>query len=324
MSEAARTGSTGSTGSAQFKPDDYRMTIGEHLEELRRRLILGLLGFAVALGVCLFFGKQVLEIFCWPLVSELTKMGLNPQIHYDELGEPFLTWMQVSVVVAIAIASPWIVYQIWQFVAAGLYPNERRYVTRYAPMSITLLIAGMLFVYFLVLPWSIAFFITFASDTPLPTHKQVISTEQHAPLVIPKLRGDPAKPVPNEIWIDSETNQLKFAGESGQIMAIRFSSENLLVPDIKLSEYIDLVTGMLLTFGLSFQMPLVVLALVRIGIVQIDQLKGMRRYIYFAIAILAAAITPGDVITATVLLMIPLALLYELGIWLARVQKPST
>ena len=81
---------------------------------------------------------------------------------------------------------------------------------------------------------------------------------------------------------------------------------------------------MLLTFGLSFQLPLVVLALVRIGIVDIDQLKAFRRYVYFAITILAAAITPGDVITATILLMIPLIFLYELGIWLARVRPPRT
>jgi sec-independent protein translocase protein TatC len=70
-------------------------------------------------------------------------------------------------------------------------------------------------------------------------------------------------------------------------------------------------------------MPLVVLALVRIGIVEVEQLKTMRRYIYFAIAVLAAAITPGDVITATILLTIPLVMLYELGIWLARVQQPA-
>ena len=150
----------------------------------------------------------------------------------------------------------------------------------------------------------------------------MVTTQPHAPLVIPRLPGDPDKKVPNEMWIDSNTNQLKFFSD-GQVLAIRFSSDNLLVPDIKLSEYIDLVTGMLLTFGLSFQMPLVVLALVRIGIVEVEQLKSMRRYIYFGIAVLAATITPGDVITATILLMIPLALLYELGIWLARVQKPS-
>lgn len=306
-----------------FDPDEYRMTIGEHLEELRRRLIFGLIGFALALGVCLFFGNDVLQLFCWPLVKVLTRMGLNPQIKYDELGEGFLTWLQVNVIVSIAIASPWIVYQLWQFVAAGLYPNERRYVTRFAPLSITLLIAGMLFVYFLVLPWSIQFFLNFANDIPLPT-RQVTTTQPHVPLIIPQLSGDPIKPVPNEIWIDSGTNQLKFVNGAGQVLAIRFSSQNLLVPDIKLAEYIDLVTGMLLTFGLSFQMPLLVLALVRIGIVEVDQLKGMRRYVYFGLSILAAAITPGDVITATILLMIPLALLFELGIWLARVRKPVT
>ncbi|CAN5473128.1 hypothetical protein BH09PLA1_BH09PLA1_32740 [soil metagenome] len=303
-----------------FDPDEYRMTIGEHLEELRRRLLWGLLGFGVALGVCLLFGDKVLEAFCWPLSNVLANMDLNPQIHYDELGEGFLVWLQVNVITAIAIASPWIVFQLWQFVAAGLYPNERKYVTRYAPMSIALLILGMLFVYFLVLPWSIQFFLNFANDIPLPT-KTVITTQPHTPLLIPQLTGDPAKMVANEMWIDSSTKQIKIFFE-GSVRAFRFSSQNLLVPDIKLSEYIDLVTGMLLTFGLSFQMPLVVLALVRIGIVEVQQLKSMRRYIYFVIAILAAAITPGDVITATILLMIPLGLLYELGIWLARAQKP--
>lgn len=306
---------------AHFDPDAYRMTIGEHLEELRRRLLWGLLGFGIALGICLFFGDRVLELFCWPLSKVLADMDLNPQIHYDELGEGFLVWLQVNVITAIALASPWIVYQLWQFVAAGLYPNERKYVTRYAPMSIVLLIVGMLFVYFLVLPWSIQFFLNFANDIPLPT-KTVSTTQPHTPLLIPQLQGDPMTKVPNEMWIDSSTKQIKIFFE-GSVRAFRFSSQNLLVPDIKLSEYIDLVTGMLITFGLSFQMPLVVLALVRIGIVEVEQLKTMRRYIYFAIAVLAAAITPGDVITATILLTIPLVMLYELGIWLARVQPSA-
>jgi Sec-independent protein secretion pathway component TatC len=202
-----------------------------------------------------------------------------------------------------------------------LYPDERKYITRFAPLSIALLIGGMLFVYFLVLPWSIRFLLAFANDIPLPT-RTAVTTQPHVPLIIPRLPGDPATVVPNEMWIDSMTNQLKFFSD-GRILAIRFASENLLVPDIKLREYIGLVTGMLLTFGLSFQMPLVVLALVRIGVVEIDQLRAGRRYVYFGIAILAATITPGDVITATIMLMVPLALLYELGIWLARMRKPA-
>ena len=80
---------------------------------------------------------------------------------------------------------------------------------------------------------------------------------------------------------------------------------------------------MLITFWLSFQMPLVVLALLRTNIVERDTLKASRQYVYFGIAILAAVITPGDYITGTVLLIFPLILLYELGLWLAREPKPQ-
>jgi sec-independent protein translocase protein TatC len=305
-----------------YDPDDYRMTIGEHLEELRRRMLIALLGLALSLIFCFIFGDKVFEAFCWPLTRVLKQMGLNPQLHYRELGEGFLVWLQVNLITATAIASPWIVYQLWLFVAAGLYPHERKYVTRYAPMSIALLIGGMIFVYVLVLPWSITFFLDFANSIPSPS-QPVTTTQPHEPVIIPRLTGDPATPKDNEIWIDAASGQIKIFFDR-QIRAIRFSSQNLLAPDISLSEYIDLVTGMLLTFGLSFQLPLVVLALVRIGIVDIDQLKAFRRYVYFAITILAAAITPGDVITATILLMIPLIFLYELGIWLARVRPPRT
>jgi sec-independent protein translocase protein TatC len=306
-----------------FDPDDYRMTVGEHLEELRRRMLLGLIGVGVALAVCLFFGDTVLELFCLPLTRVQTDMGLNPQIHYDDVGEGFLVWLRVNVITAVALASPWVVYQLWQFVAAGLYPDERKYITRYAPLSIVLLLAGMAFVYWLVLPWSIAFFFDFANDIPLPHGTTVATTQAHQPVTLPSLRGDPASPRDNEIWIDSTTGQIKIFFDK-QVRAIRFSSQNLLVPDIKLSRYIGLVTGMLLTFGLSFQMPLVVLALVRIGIVEIEQLRELRRYVYFGIVVIAAVITPGDVITATVLLTVPLMLLYELGIWLARVKPPTS
>jgi len=304
-------------------PEEYRMTIGEHLEELRRRMLYGLGGMALVLAVfLLFLGDQVVVAFCRPLYNELARLGLNPQLQYTELGEGFLVWLRVNLISAIAISSPWIVYQLWLFVAAGLYPHERKYVTRYAPMSISLLIAGMLFVYFLVLPWSIRFFVDFANSIPLPS-SSTTTTQPHAAVVLPTLPGDPAAPKDNEMWIDSNTGQIKIYFDR-QIRTIRFASQNLLVPDIKLAEYIDLVTGMLLTFGLSFQLPLVVMALARIGIVEVDQLKGLRRYIYFALAVLACAITPGDVVTASILLTIPLVLLYELGIWLARPAKGKT
>jgi len=149
-------------------PDDFRMTVGEHLEDLRKRMVLGLAGFAVALIVCFIFGDQVLIWFCKPLYQVLDAKKLNTQLHYDELGEGFTTWLQVCLVTATAFASPWLVYQIWQFIAAGLYPHERKYVTKYAPLSIGLLVGGMIFVYVLVLPWTIIFFLDFADSVPVP------------------------------------------------------------------------------------------------------------------------------------------------------------
>jgi len=217
---------------------------------------------------------------------------------------------------------PWMLYQLWQFVAAGLYPRERQYIARYLPLSIVLLVSGMLFLYWIVLPLMMTFFLEFNFGQPdliRPSRIDATASTQPA-FTIPEYQGDPEHPVESQLWFDRSQFRLKFFID-GKPNAIPVLSGGLATPLITLAKYIDMVVAMLLSFGLAFQMPLVVLALVRIGIVEVDQLKTMRRYIYFAIAVLAAAITPGDVITATILLTIPLVMLYELGIWLAKVQK---
>ena len=310
-----------------FDPDQYRMTVGEHLEELRWRLILALGGFAVVLAVCLFFGTDVLSAFCAPLVNVLARHDINPQVVTDEVGEGFMTFIEISVISAAALASPWILYQVWQFVAAGLYPHERKYVTRYLPLSISLLISGMLFVYFLVLPWTIEFFITFSTAIPLRLAQQtsMVAPPTTQPMLqVPILKGEPPKGVPDGTIIFDRTDMRLKLFINGVPRVIAINSNQLIAPEIKLSTYIDLVVGMLITFGLAFQLPLVVLALERIGIIQVEQLKSARRYVYFGMSILAAAITPGDVVTATVALIVPLCALYELGIWLAVMGKKST
>jgi sec-independent protein translocase protein TatC len=307
-----------------FDPDQYRMTVGEHLEELRNRLVLALGGFILALVFCLIFGQRVTTAFCAPLVDTLLKKNLNPQLFYTQLSDPFVVFIEISLICAAAISAPWALYQLWQFVAAGLYPNERRMVTKYAPLSLILLIAGMAFVYFFVLPWTIEFFVDFGTGLPLPSevrsHQkiQVPTTGPGALPRLPVLKGDPADPKEGDLWINSIEGRIKtFYG--GEYRVVVYGTPNLLAPHFTLPDYIDLVVGMLITFGLSFQLPLVVVALVRVGIVERQTLKSFRRYVYFAMAILAAVITPGDVIIATVLLMIPLCMLYELGIWLSRV-----
>src|SRR5688500_6663530 len=299
-----------------FDPDQYRMTIGEHLEELRSRVILGLIGLVGVTVALLFFGDQVLLTFCRPLFETLQQKGLNPQLYYTKLGEGFTVWLKIVMISAAAIASPWVLYQLWQFVAAGLYPHERKYVTRYAPMSIGLLVAGMVFVYFLVLPWTIVFFLDFAGSVPMP-QPHTTTAQTHQPTTIPSLAGEPASPKPFEMWYDNKIKQVKIFIPGEGVRVMPFLPDNLLAPHIALDDYISLVVGMLLVFGLSFQLPLVVMALARIGIFEVAALKSARRYVYFILAVVACLITPGDVITASVALTVPLCLLYELGIWLA-------
>ncbi len=314
----------------EFDPDHYRMTIGEHLEELRTRLVYGLIGFAAALILCLFFAKShVVPWFCRPLVQVLVAKDINPQLVVDEVGEGFMVYITISLISAAVVSSPWVLFQLWQFVAAGLYPKERKYVTRYLPVSIGLLISGMAFVYFLVLPWTLEFFVdfndTFQLSYDAPAHSAALEAagDTAPPLgEFPRFRGDPPAAKEGQAWLDIDQGKLKlFFG--GQIRVISFNSPNLIAQEFKLSHYINLVIAMLITFGLSFQLPLVVLALERIGIVEIDALRSGRRYVYFAMVVVAAVITPGDVITATIALLIPLIGLYELGILMAQTGKKA-
>jgi sec-independent protein translocase protein TatC len=303
-----------------FNPDAYRMTIGEHLEELRTRLILALVGFAIAALACFWQAERVIVIFCRPLLHVLQEKNLNTQLFYSELGDGFMVYVKISVICAAVISAPWMLFQIWKFVAAGLYPGERKYVTRYIPLSIALLISGMLFVYFVVLPWTISFFISFADDIPMPTQtsSHVATTLPAAGLPsIPQLDGDPASPIAGQFWYNKSEGRLKMAIGANDMRVLTFGPNNLLAPHISLPDYIDLVVNTLLTFGLCFQLPLVVLAIVRIGIINVETFKRSRRYVYFGISILAAAMTPGDMVTAMIALMLPLILLFELGIFLA-------
>ena len=312
-----------------FDPDSYRMTVGEHLEELRSRMIRAMLGFFVALVGCFVFYEQVVWFFCKPLVDAYRNHQLNPQLIVDEVGEGFMVAIKISMIVAVAVAGPWILYQLWQFVAAGLYPNERKYVTRYLPLSLTLLVGGMLFVYFLVLPWTLDFFLGWNQTFQLRVPDQVAfdpakPTTQATPVPIPSIEGTPSgiEKGRSYLWVDPKSRRLMFYHEDS-LRILPFNADTLIGQEYKLSHYMDLVVMMLITFALAFQLPLVVLALERIGIVEIADLKAGRRYVYFAMVVAAAVITPGDVITATIALMFPLIGLYELGIWLATFGRPK-
>jgi sec-independent protein translocase protein TatC len=308
----------------EFNPDDFQMSIGDHLEDLRRRILLGLLGLVPAALVCLIYGQQILALLCRPLTSALQKYDISPQVYTDELSDGFMVYIKLSFIAAIAIAGPWIIYQLWKFVGAGLYPSERKYVTKYVPLSIALLFSGLAFVYFMVLPLSLQFFISFTADIPLrmPLSHQVHASATTQPTFVQAVAGNPVHPADLQMWFDTSQSRLKmFIGN--KVRVIPFGPDNLVGTHFTLPDYLDLVLQLLLTFGLAFQLPLVVMALARIGIVEVATLRKLRRYVYLGLSMLAAALAPGDVVTATIALLVPLILLYELGIFLAKMQPKA-
>jgi sec-independent protein translocase protein TatC len=307
-----------------FDPDSYRMTIGEHLEELRWRLILGLSIPLVILCVFLVpsICTHVVHAFLRPLIFALERAHQTPQVYYTELTESFMVYIKVAMISAAAIGSPWIIFQLWKFIAAGLYPRERQYITKYLPLSIILLITGMLFLYFVVLPLMMTFFLEFNFGQPdliRAAHIDPHASTQPA-YVVPFYDGDPANPSEGQMWFDSSQYRFKIHIQ-GQTNIVPLVRSGLATPLITLGTYIDMVLAMLLSFGVAFQMPLIVLALVRIGIVDVPTLKKMRRIVYFVMAIGAAFIVP-DVVTGMVALLVPLVMLFELGLWLAR-ERPN-
>ena len=247
----------GDTGNKQ-DPVDTTMTLGDHLEELRLRLILALLGLAAAVGACLFFGTAIIAFIEKPYVEA---MGIQARLQSLAPADGFTSYMQISVMSGLVLSSPWIIYQAWMFISAGLYPHEKRYVYIVTPFSAGLFIGGALFFVFVIAPVTLKFLVMF--------NKQVLG-------------------------IDSN-----------------FTFQN----------YVSFITIMMLIFGIAFQTPIAIFFLVKTGLVSIQAMTKSRRFVIFGIVILAAVATPGSDMFSLFSLAIPLYLLFEAGIALAKISE---
>ncbi|MHC4187024.1 MAG: twin-arginine translocase subunit TatC [Planctomycetota bacterium] len=136
-------------------PLDTTMSLGDHLEELRMRLLLALAGLAVCTIISLVFSRYII-IF---LEKPYTDVMGQEKLQVLALTEGFVSYVKIALITALVISSPWVFYQIWMFVAAGLYPHERRYVNIAVPFSAILFITGAVFFILVVAPISIAFLV---------------------------------------------------------------------------------------------------------------------------------------------------------------------
>ncbi len=227
----------------------------QHLVELRDRLLRSLYGIAAVLAVLLFFPgpSRLYDLLAMPLVKALPE---GSRMIAVGVVSPFLVPIKVSVMAAIALSLPWILYQIWAFVAPGLYKHEKRLVLPLVAASTVLFYMGAAFCYFFV----------FGQAFP--------AIQKMAP------------------------------------MSVAVS------PDIE--AYLDFVVTMFIAFGVAFEVPIAVVILARMGIVTISQLKTFRTYFVVGAAAVAGLVTPPDPVSM-IALLIPMILLYELGILAAQV-----
>jgi len=317
-------------------PEDRegRMPFGDHLEELRLRVIYVLAGFIAGTGACLFFARDVLRFVCQPAVAIFQINDLPARLQMLSVQEPFTIWLKMGVLAGLVVSTPFTIWQIWRFVALGLYPRERRFVRVTAPTSLALFSVGVLFFHFCVLPIVLHFFIGFGKKFQLgdvrPTWLQQMilraeppsaatpATQPALPLW-PVLNGDPPDPRPGQVWIDAQTHQIRFATPDGvrHVPSGPAGNKAYLESQFRLNEYVSFVLSLYLAFGLAFQLPIVVIFLGAMDIASVKDMARARRYVIFFIFVAAAILTPPDVVSQ-MLLGIPMVLLFEGGLLAAR------
>ena len=227
-------------------------TFISHLVELRDRLLRAILA-VLAVFFCLFYwAKDLYALLAKPLLAALPASG--QMIATDVVGV-FLVPVKVAFLVSFVIALPYVLYQMWAFVAPGLYANEKRLVLPLVIASSLLFLLGMSFAYFLVFPMVFKFMASVAPE--------------------------------GVAWMTD------------------------------IDKYLSFVLTTFIAFGVTFEVPVLVIVLVRVGLVSVEKLKEIRPYVIVGAFVIGAIFTPPDVISQ-VMLAVPLWFLYELGIVLAR------
>ena len=312
-----------------------RMSFGDHLEELRRRIIFALVGLVVSTIICFHYGDRIIEILTTPYCVAMEDLGFDPRMVQLDPIESFIEYFKVAMKFGLVIAAPWVLYHLWQFVAVGLYPRERRVIRYFAPTSITLFVVGAAFMVTIVLSGLMKFLIGISMWFPMPSHDNwlyrlyakpavpVQSQPATPPMDVPILAMDPSAPSDGQIWYHPGTQRLNVfhKGETYFLRLQRASSGQFVQPFFRVGEYLGFVVNLALAFGLGFQIPIVVVLLSTIGIVPAATMGRVRRYVIFGVMVLAAILTPTPDVGTMLLLAVPMILLFEVGLLVSRVLE---
>ncbi|MDX2147373.1 MAG: twin-arginine translocase subunit TatC [Planctomycetota bacterium] len=298
------------------------MSFGDHLEELRQRLVHALLGIAPIFIAAMFLGRWILELIIAPVQDQLRASGLSAALQATSPLEAFNTYFRIALIVTVIVGVPWILWQVWRFVAPGLYESERRFIRFLLPLSVVLSVTGVVFLFKVILPLTLAFLINFSASIGSDTRATAPLPEGVTLGNIPVLIADPPAPKVGDEWFNATYKQRCICvgvSETGvpEVWVAPFAKKADIVPQYKISEYVDTVLVLALSFAAGFQLPVVVLLLGWVGVIDQAFLRKYRRHAMLGCAVVAAFLTPGDPLSMF-LLALPLIVLYELGGLLLR------
>ncbi len=269
--------------------EDSAAPLIEHLAELRTRLIRAVLAFIVGIVIAFTMAEPILQFLLEPIEATLRDLGdPNPTMQYTSPQEYLFTLFRISMVFGFALAFPVIGFQLWRFVAPGLYSKEKGAFLPFLIASPVMFLLGASFAHFVVTPLAMAFFLGFA-DVP-----SLIAD------LMRTVTGDLPENVPEAAPV-AEGIRITFFG--------------------KVNESLDITLKFIMAFGMCFQLPVLLTLMGKAGLVSAEGLRNVRKYAVVGILLLAALVTPPDIITQVILFVVVYGL-YEISIFLVtRVEK---
>ncbi|MEP1520098.1 twin-arginine translocase subunit TatC [Ascidiaceihabitans sp.] len=276
--------------------DDSTAPLIEHLTELRTRLIRAVLAFLVGIILAFVVAEPILQFLLVPIKNTLIELGdAAPTLQYTSPQEYLFTLFRISMVFGFALSFPVIGYQLWRFVAPGLYKQEKNAFLPFLVASPLMFLLGASFAHFVVTPLAMAFFLGFADVSSI-----------FAAILGGAVGGD----VPADVNVATGGLDAAVADDSVRITFFG-----------KVNESLDITLKFIMAFGLCFQLPVLLTLMGKAGLVSAEGLGNVRKYAVVGILVLAALVTPPDVITQGILFVVVYGL-YEISIFLvARVEK---
>lgn len=324
---------------------DISMPLGDHLEELRRRLIYTGIGIAAAAGVTFTFGFRLIAWLAQPLLQAQDAMGFPTQTLVTDPTAGFTSvYLPVALIAAVLLASPWVIYQGWKFVSVGLYHHERKAVYILTPFSTFMTALAVAFTYYILLPVSLLFFLQFASyypkieltqpnpvweillkaygQTPGVASPDVPATENLEIPVFPVLDHDPTEPPEGAMWFNQKESKLKIVVNQ-QVRVVGLRSDRLISPLPQLGDYVRFAAMMMFGVTLAFQLPVVMLVAGWTQLFDPRTVASLRKYALFVAFAAGAVLTPTDLFSMVVL-AVPLYLLFEVGLLMMKLTTKKT